>query len=165
MLIHVTFVQFGADFVNSRCYGALFGPKGFGRGGVESHVFCNYKTGGVAREEERDTVLTNNNGRANWVLLNIHHCLNLFFVLYKFWMSLLMGPQLWALFVAAVDMVCFFNAFQEFWIQFLIVTVLFMVHSWRFTCFSLSTLTNFYSTILLHLRSRFIDIFLFCVQN
>uniref|UniRef100_A0A0N4ZHT1 Cysteine-rich protein 1 n=1 Tax=Parastrongyloides trichosuri TaxID=131310 RepID=A0A0N4ZHT1_PARTI len=28
-----------------RCHGALFGPKGYGRGGVESHVFLDGTTG------------------------------------------------------------------------------------------------------------------------
>ncbi|XP_068109447.1 cysteine-rich protein 1 [Hyperolius riggenbachi] len=29
----------GKPYCNSPCYAALFGPKGFGRGGTESHTF------------------------------------------------------------------------------------------------------------------------------
>uniref|UniRef100_A0A8C7LA89 LIM zinc-binding domain-containing protein n=4 Tax=Salmoninae TaxID=504568 RepID=A0A8C7LA89_ONCKI len=29
----------GKPYCNSPCYSALFGPKGFGRGGAESHTF------------------------------------------------------------------------------------------------------------------------------
>ncbi|KAI1715749.1 LIM domain-containing protein [Ditylenchus destructor] len=36
----------GKPFCN-RCYGALYGPKGYGHGGVESHVFLNGTTGSV----------------------------------------------------------------------------------------------------------------------
>ncbi|XP_023849768.1 cysteine-rich protein 1 [Salvelinus sp. IW2-2015] len=29
----------GKPYCNNPCYSALFGPKGFGRGGAESHTF------------------------------------------------------------------------------------------------------------------------------
>ncbi|XP_078419019.1 cysteine-rich protein 1 [Cetorhinus maximus] len=29
----------GKPYCNNPCYGALFGPKGFGRGGNESHAY------------------------------------------------------------------------------------------------------------------------------
>ncbi|CAD5210977.1 unnamed protein product [Bursaphelenchus xylophilus] len=31
----------------NRCYGALYGPRGYGHGGVESHVFLDGTTGKV----------------------------------------------------------------------------------------------------------------------
>uniref|UniRef100_A0A915M796 Cysteine-rich protein 1 n=7 Tax=Meloidogyne TaxID=189290 RepID=A0A915M796_MELJA len=36
----------GKPYCN-RCYGALFGPRGYGHGGVESHVFLGGTTGGT----------------------------------------------------------------------------------------------------------------------
>jgi len=34
----------GRPYCN-RCYGAIYGPRGYGHGGVESHVFLNGTTG------------------------------------------------------------------------------------------------------------------------
>ncbi|VDO33082.1 unnamed protein product [Heligmosomoides polygyrus] len=36
----------GKPYCN-RCYGALFGPRGYGHGGVESHTFHHGQTGKV----------------------------------------------------------------------------------------------------------------------
>ncbi|EYB82072.1 hypothetical protein Y032_0367g25 [Ancylostoma ceylanicum] len=40
----------GKPYCN-RCYGALFGPRGYGHGGVESHTFHHGQTGKVGQRE------------------------------------------------------------------------------------------------------------------
>lgn len=41
------FQRDGKPYCN-RCYGAMFGPRGYGHGGVESHTFHQGQTGQVS---------------------------------------------------------------------------------------------------------------------
>ncbi|ETN68599.1 LIM domain protein [Necator americanus] len=47
----------GKPYCN-RCYGALFGPRGYGHGGVESHTFHHGQTGKSVTNETIYTSIT-----------------------------------------------------------------------------------------------------------